>query len=175
MYDFNELGWRPNIPILRNVAVVDATMTSDGNIVAVYTTEPSTINVYKWSDKNWEQHGDEITTSVNEAVGLFDNIILADDGKKIFAASSRLHLLRGAIHVFDLQEGNISANTTNTTNSTNGPWRSQEVIRGTDKGDRLGRDMSISRDGQFVAWASKGKVGALKWTGYNWQDEGILL
>jgi len=82
VYDFNELGWRPNIPILRNVAVVDATMTSDGNIVAVYTTEPSIINVYKWSDKNWEQHGDEITTSVNETVGLFDNIMLADDGKK---------------------------------------------------------------------------------------------
>jgi len=171
VYDFDRMDWRPDVPIPASFAhparVADASMTSDGNFVVVSTTVRSSIRAYRWSGENWTQHGDKISPLKGQALALFDRVRIVDDGETIFAASSRLFSLRGAIRVFDLMVDGTD---------TERSWKSRKrlLIKGISNDDRLGRELSISRDGRFVAWASNSRVGVLHWTGYNWQDEDVL-
>jgi len=172
VFDFVSNAWRPEISITSNV--IDTSMTPDGNIVAISEDAPSKIHTYKWSNGNWNQYGDTISQS-----SQVDRLEIVDDGNMLFAASSEKFGLSGVIRVFDLKAGNINANINSTTSNTHTDetWEMRDnwVIRGTEKDDRLGRELSVSRDGKFVAWASNSKAGTLKWTGSKWQDEGVLI
>lgn len=171
VFDFNTKSFRADFPYDAMGDVAHASMTQDGKFVAVSKSTPSSsITVYEWSNNgDWNQCGGNILSLISSAKGRYGVVKIVDGGRTLFASTTEMFGYRGAVRVFDLRVIGRSK-----------VWNLREegngfVIKGKKRADTLGRDLSISRDGKFVAWASKSKAGVLRWTGSEWQDEGILV
>lgn len=161
------------IPNLSNKPrVVDASITPDGKILVVALTKPNQVKFFKWKNNanRWQKYGN-IKALDNGANGLFTSVKLDQHGKRLFTGTSSAYDKKGAVLVFDRYR-KYNPYTGKTSNRWELRYENNGIIiKGTRYNDKVGRQISVSYDGNCVAWASSRSVGAVRWVNGKWHHE----
>jgi len=156
--------------------VLNASMSPDGLVVAISLFSPGSIKLYKWKERKWKRHGHIMALDKSE-LGFFSAIKFANTRFTIVVGVSGAFQSAGAVYVYDLHtKFDKDPETGVETNFTNS-WELRNdgiVIKGNKKGDRVGRRLSVSGDGKFVAWASNSRAGIVEWIKGKWLSQDAL-
>ena len=147
--------------------VLNASMSPDGRVVAISLFSPGSIKLYKWKGRKWKRYGRIMALDKSE-LGFFSAMKFANTRLTLFAGISGAFQGAGAVYVYDLH--------TDATNFTNS-WELRNdgiVIKGNKTEDRVGRQLSVSGDGKFVAWASDSRAGIVEWNNGKWLSQDTL-
>ena len=172
VFEWNGTEWIRLSQVARDSGIWSVSISGDGNKVVYGTATNNVVQVYEWQDSIWVELGQEL-----EGEGPSDrfgeSVSLSHDGNRLIAGAisnrGAAGTLSGHARVFELQ------------NST---WvQLGEDIDPEMEGDRAGRPVTISKDGQVVALSSStdiggenaGDVRVFKWNGISWEQVGSSI
>jgi len=132
----------------------------------------------KWNGQNrWVRNGEAQFNSGELAKHPMGPIQLSKDGDLLFVGVPGAFEKKGSICVFerkvnkDDDDDNYGEKTWVITRETG----DRCIIQGKKNNDRMGREFSVSRNADFLAWASETEAGYLKWDGDNWSEGNALI
>jgi len=167
VYDYitsrNKNKWKPRVRngLAFDEKILTVSMTPNGLVVAIsFLLSVGTIKLYEWEEMKWKQFG-RIKPRDGGELGPFTTMQFA--GNRLFTGMSSAFEGAGAIYVYDMASDINSETDVGTM-----------IMKGTKTGDKVGRKLSVSLDGKFVAWASESRAGVVEWDKGKWLVQDAL-
>lgn len=168
VYDINSSGWKKrgedfnsDMPVTFGFSVA---ISSDGNVAAIGAPKGDYTEVYEWRLDQWSMLGNRIHGSIGSHFG--NSIALSSKNDLILAVGAELSYSgEGGVFVFEWNRVTLK-------------WQlrgNDAGIRGKESDALLGRRISISEDGNVVAYTSRAKVGTSVWDGVSWANHGGII
>jgi hypothetical protein len=166
-FEWNGYTWDNNRTTLFGAAGSrfghSVSLSANGSIVAISSiynaTSPYTTNgavfVFRWGGTTWSPHGNTITGGYDyEQIGT--SVSLSADGTVVAIGSHYNNGSSGA-------NSNIGSIRVLEFNTTNNSWNSTRgMLYGDAAGDKVGSSVSLSNDGNTVAFGSRLAIGYVK-------------
>jgi len=168
VFDIDSSGWKKRGEDLvgngEGAFGFSVAISSDGNIAAIGAPKGSYTYVYEWVSTQWSPLGDRINGSIGANFG--NNIALScKDGLVLAIGANHEINGRGAVYVYEWKK-------------LTSEWQlrgTDAAVYGTNPSDFVGGRISISEDGNIVAYNSRAKVGVLVWDGVVWREQGNII
>jgi len=139
-------------------------ISNNGDTVATSAQKGSYVEVYEWVLDSWSLLGQRI--EIHEGDSFGSTIALSSkEGLKLAIGTPYENSGTGAVYVYEWKENKSK-------------WKlrgNKAAIRGGNQNDYLGGRVSISEDGDTVAFDSQTAVGVLVWNGSAWTKRGKSL
>jgi len=168
VFDIEPSGWKKRgedlVGDITAAFGFSVAISSDGSVAAIGAPEGSYTEVYILISGRWSLLGNRIRGSTGAHFG--NSVALSSkDGLVLAVGADLINSERGAVYVYEwrhlISEWQLRGN--------------DAAIYGEDQNDFLGGRISISEDGNVVAYNSQSKVGVLVWNGSAWRKQGSII